>query len=54
MGKDTDRDPYHRAVNTLTAQPLSNSIQLSAWNKDSNKWVINLSSTPCPWCKSPS
>ena len=44
MGKDKDRNP-HRAVNTPTAQPLANSLQPPAQNNDSNKWVINLSST---------
>ena len=40
MGKDRDRDRDRE----LTAQPLANSTQLPAQN-NSNKWVINLSST---------
>ena len=47
MGKKKGRDFTMRVENTAsTTQHPSNSIQLPTKNRDSNRWVINLSSTP--------
>ena len=51
MGKEKGRELSCRAVNTPTTQPQANSSQLPAQNNDSNKWAINLSSTPLSQAK---